>query len=159
MKLSTLQLLAASLLFAGMATGCSTPQQYIEGTPQVAHAAAERNFNVSINYVRPQRMSSRYISPGYGVRIKGDSIVSDLPFFGVSHRADFDSESPLRFAAPIDDYSVEPAKRGGTRVKASVRHKQEKLVYDFLLGANGEVTLNVLSVFRDDIGYSGDLTE
>ena len=41
-------------------------------------------------------MSSRYISPGYGVRIKGDSIVSDLPFFGVSHRADFDNESPLR---------------------------------------------------------------
>ena len=40
-----------------------------------------------------------------------------------------------------------------------MRHKQEKLVYDFLLGANGEVTLNVLSVFRDDIGYLGDLTE
>ncbi len=159
MKLSGLSLIAASLLFAGMAAGCSTPQQYIEGTSQVARVAAERNFNVSINYVRPLRMSSRYISPGYSVRIKGDSIMSDLPFFGVAHRADFDSEGPLCFTARMDDYSVKPAKRGGTRVKASVRHKQEKLVYDFLLGANGEVTLNVLSVFRDDIGYSGDLTE
>lgn len=160
MKLSAFFLCIPTLLPLVMTSGCSSPQTAAKHAAIVARAVEMRDFNIAVDYARPQRMSPRYLSPGYGVRILGDSIMSDLPFFGVSHRADFyQHESPFCFSARMDDYSVEPARRGGTRVKVSVRNRQERLVYQFLFGTDGMVSLDVVSAERDNMGYSGALKQ
>ena len=123
----------------------------------IANSTASRTFTVEVGYVVPRRMESRFLTSTYTVRISGDSIMSNLPYYGVAYKASFEREGPLDFDGHIDNYTTSYPKEGITRVKLFTRNKLERLEYIFDVMDDGDVSLDVYSADRDRINFTGEM--
>ena len=123
----------------------------------IADSTANRTFTVEVEYVVPRRMESRFLTSTYTVRISGDSIMSNLPYYGVAYKASFEREGPLDFDGHIDNYTISYPKEGITRVKLFTRNKLERLEYIFDVMDDGDVSLDVYSADRDRINFTGEM--
>ena len=123
----------------------------------IADSTANRTFTVEVEYVVPRRMESRFLTSTYTVRISGDSIMSNLPYYGVAYKASFEREGPLDFDGHIDNYTISYPKEGITRVKLFTRNKLERLEYIFDIMDDGDVSLDVFSADRDRINFTGEM--
>ena len=147
-------------------SGCATSQlskaEKAEQQARVAKAVDDsistRSFTVEVNYVNPQRMPSRMLSYGYGVKIKdGNVIESYLPFFGQVHRAEFGEQTGLNFTDKIEHFQASRVKKDRYAVELIVRRKMERLVYRFDIFDNGKVTFTVNSDNRDSMHFTGEM--
>lgn len=93
----------------------------------------------------------------YGVKVKGDSIDSYLPFFGRVYRAEFGIQTGLRFEDRIVQRQMKRAKKNYYEVDLIIKRHMENLFYSFDIYDNGKVTLLVRSDNRDTMYFSGDL--
>ena len=123
----------------------------------IANSTANRTFTVEVGYVVPRRMESRFLTSTYTVRLSGDSIMSNLPYYGVAYKASFEREGPLDFDGHIDNYTISYPKEGITRVKLFTRNKLERLEYIFDIMDDGDVSLDVYSADRDRINFTGEM--
>ena len=123
----------------------------------IAKSMANRTFTVEVGYVVPRRMESRFLTSTYTVRLSGDSIMSNLPYYGVAYKASFEREGPLDFDGHIDNYTISYPKEGITRVKLFTRNKLERLEYIFDVMDDGDVSLDVYSADRDRINFTGEM--
>ena len=123
----------------------------------IANSTASRTFTVEVGYVVPRRMESRFLTSTYTVRLSGDSIMSNLPYYGVAYKASFEREGPLDFDGHIDNYTISYPKEGITRVKLFTRNKLERLEYIFDVMDDGDVSLDVYSADRDRINFTGEM--
>ena len=123
----------------------------------IANSTANRTFTVEVGYVVPRRMESRFLTSTYTVRLSGDSIMSNLPYYGVAYKASFEREGPLDFDGHIDNYTISYPKEGITRVKLFTRNKLERLEYIFDVMDDGDVSLDVYSADRDRINFTGEM--
>lgn len=122
----------------------------------IADSIANRTFTVEVNYVSPQRMDARFLNSTYRVRILGDSIMSNLPYYGVAYRASFEREGPLDFDGNISRYSVAHPKKDVTQVKFFTRNKLEYIEYIFNFYIDGKCSINIISADRDKINFEGE---
>ncbi|MCR5131621.1 MAG: DUF4251 domain-containing protein [Prevotella sp.] len=123
----------------------------------VEDSLAHRTFTVDVNFVTPQRMPSRSLTYGYGVKVKGDTIDSYLPFFGRVYRADFGDQTGLNYVDRIVSYQGVKVKKDRYEVELIVRRRLETLIYRFDIFSNGRVSLMVRSDNRDTMSFSGEL--
>ncbi len=156
-----LGLLIVACCLAACAT-TQTKQQRAEAAQEAARRMSDsidnRTFTIEFTHVVPQRFTPRFLTTVYAVRVHGDTIVSYLPFFGRSHRADMYNRdrSPLDFVGTIKNYRVEQAKKDRIRIEIETRRDMEVLVYHLELYGNGNAALNVVSTDRDPIAFSGN---
>ena len=61
------------------------------------------------------------------------------------------------FDAPIEDYSVSDAKKGGYTIKFRAKNKNDIIEYTFNVSSNGSASLSVNSTKRQHISYHGKL--
>lgn len=122
----------------------------------IADSIAGRTFTIEVNYVRPQRMDSRFLNSTYTVRILGDSIMSNLPYYGVAYRASFEREGPLDFDGNISRYYVAHPKKDVTQVKFFTRNKLEYIEYIIDFYNDGKCSVSIISAERDKISFDGE---
>jgi hypothetical protein len=154
--------LAIAMALALVACGTSqTAQQrqasQREKAAQVSDSLSNRTFTVEFNYMHPQRFPSRALTSIYFVKVMGDSIYSYLPYMGVAYRAEYNGDNPLDFRGHIENYETEPAKNGGTYITFDTRNNIERLTYRFTIYDNGSADLDVQSVDRESINYTGEM--
>ena len=146
-------LIVVLMAFSSCATKRLTPEQKLAMQDSVARMVSDsitsRKFTVEVNYVNPQRMEARFLNSTYTVRIEGDSIMSNLPYYGVAYRATMEREGPLDFDGHIQTYLV--------RVKFFTRNKLEYIEYIFDFSPDGKCSLDVLSADRDKINFLGEM--
>ncbi len=143
-------------------TSKTTEQKYAQQRRQfiqLADSLNNRTFTLDFDYVMPRRGSARYITPGYSVRVDGDSINSYLPYFGVAYRADmsYDNRSPLDFETPLMGYVVEQTKKDCYRVTLRTQNRLDQMVYQIDIFANGKAMLDVFPSDREPISFSGEM--
>jgi hypothetical protein len=94
----------------------------------------------------------------YTVKITGDTLVCDLPYFGRVYQPTMNpSEQALTFTSYQFDYQSKIRKKGGwdVTIKTKDQSSSKKLV--FTIFENGSVSLTVLSNDRQSISYRGVL--
>lgn len=118
-----------------------------------------KTFTVEFDYVIPRRIGARHISYGYSVTIKGDTLRSRLPYFGVAYRTDLGTanSSPLDFEGRISEYNYTSSKQQGYRLVMATHNRQERIVYQLQLFANGRASLDVLPTDREAISFTGNI--
>jgi len=95
----------------------------------------------------------------YSVELKGDTIVSYLPFYGRAYVADYGStSSPFNFTSTIDSYK-EPDVKKGHQIELEVKQGSDNLTYRFLIFENGSTSLDINSTNRQTMSYSGRIEE
>ena len=96
----------------------------------------------------------------YEVRVSGDTVASDLPYFGRAFVAPMNpSEGGIHFTSTNFDYTVKGRKKGGWDI--AILPKDSKDVRQMLLtvSESGYGTLQVVSNNRQQISYNGYVKE
>jgi opacity protein-like surface antigen len=152
--------IAMALTFVACGTSQTAQQRQAsqrEKAAQVSDSLSNRTFTVEFNYMHPQRFQSRSLTSIYFVKVMGDSVYSYLPYIGVAYRADYNGDNPLDFHGHIESYETEPVKNDGTLITFDTRNKLEKLTYRLTVYSNGSAYLDVQSVDRESISYTGEM--
>lgn len=129
--------------------------QLVKQTKEVIEAKA---WQFDANQVLPAKGRSQSLTTSYSVTVKDDKVDSYLPYFGRAYNPSYGStSSPMIFEGPIENYTVEDAKKGGYTIKFSTRNENDRLDYTFNIASNGSATLSVNSTNRQHISYYGDI--
>ncbi len=143
----------------------SFAQQGTENKKQKEDAAIQHLIN-SKRYVFVAQtvlpMSGRTINltTDYDVRVSGDTVVSDLPYFGRAFVAPIDpSEGGIHFTSTNFNYNIKERKKGGWDI--AILPKDTKDVRQLFLSVteSGYGTLQVISNNRQQISYNGYIKE
>ncbi len=114
-----------------------------------------KSFVFSPTHALPLGSGSIHLNFSFDAEIKGDSIFSYLPFFGVAYRVEYGGrDSPFSFSLPIENYEMEKDK-SGYRINLDVRNKMDYISYVFQISELGYTTLSITSTNRQAISYYG----
>ena len=108
----------------------------------------------------PMRGSSRSITSDYQLSVTKDSLISYLPYIGRATTAPIlPGENGYDFTSTSFDYMVKDNKKSGWDI--TIKPKDKMNVQQFALHVfdNGSASLNISSMNRDPISYSGYITE
>lgn len=122
---------------------------------EIKNLLEEKTFVFKPTHALPLGGGSIYLSHSFDAEIKGDTLFSYLPFFGVAYRVEYGSrQSAFDFTQPIEEYEFD--KDGnGYQVNLEVKNKMDYLTYNFHISELGYATLNVTSTNRQAISFYG----
>ncbi|WP_319480668.1 DUF4251 domain-containing protein [uncultured Draconibacterium sp.] len=127
-------------------------------TKQTKELIEANAWQFNATQMLPSSGRTRSLTTPYNVVLKDGEVNSYLPFFGRAYSVDYGStDSPMIFEAPVTDYTVKDAKKGGYTVKFSAKNKNDNVEFIFSIGTTGSVSLRVNSTNRQFISYHGDL--
>jgi hypothetical protein len=116
-----------------------------------------KTFVFEANIANPMKGRTVNLTSDYDVKITNDSIFSYLPYFGVAYSASYGStDSPMIFNEPFEGCDFETTKNGYL-VKVSVKNNNDRLEYSFHISDTGSTSLNVSSLNRQAISYTGNI--
>ncbi|MEP7128792.1 MAG: DUF4251 domain-containing protein [Chitinophagales bacterium] len=118
-----------------------------------------KHYTCEIKTVTPSGGRLKHLSPGYTLTVSGDSLISNLPYFGKAHSSIGVSGSGYVFTSTSFDYSVEPRKKGGWEIRIKTKDQQENAEFFLSILESGSISVNVNSMSRGSISYSGYINE
>ncbi|MGK2863491.1 MAG: DUF4251 domain-containing protein [Chitinophagaceae bacterium] len=119
-----------------------------------------KKYVFSAESVNPQRGSVQYLTSGYDLVIKGDTVVASLPFFGRAYSAPISTdEAGIKFISTEFEYAV--VKRKKNRWEIRIKPKDTPEVQELFLTIfnNNKASLRINSVRRESISYNGFIKE
>ncbi len=143
--------------------GCSTltsaerAEREAKTAQAVEKALAERHYKVEISMMNPRRGRAVNVSPDFSLEVKGDTLVSYLPYFGRAYNVPYGGGKGLNFTAPISDYHSAKGRKGATLI--TIKAVNEEDVYSFRLEifTNGSTSIDLTAREREPINYSGQM--
>lgn len=147
-----------TLLLMACATTAERAARQAETASVVNAAVADRHYKITITQAYPQRGGSVNVSRDFFLEVKGDTLVSYLPFFGRAYRSLYGgTEKGLNFTETIRKYEQAKSKAGVTRIRMQARNEEDSYVYTVEIADNGKASIRVQAMERDDMRYDGDL--
>ena len=124
---------------------------------RVSEVLEKRPLRIDVDYIMPKRGSSRHLSYGYSLEVRGDSVISYLPYFGRAYHVPYGGGKGLNFKALLSNYQVTRSKKDMTRVELRVQNDED--TYDYMIDVfdNGRVLLDVSPQNRESVSFSGML--
>lgn len=148
-----------SLFFATLITHATFAQDSTK-TTTLKDWVNEKNFVFTPQTALPMRGRSIHLTSYFDCRISGDSLISNLPYYGRAYSASIDpSQNGLSFVTTNFSYSVKPRKKGGWEVTIKPQDANDVREMDFTIFDNGSASLNVSSNNRESISFNGFVSE
>jgi hypothetical protein len=124
---------------------------------EVKNLLEEKTFVFKPTHAIPMGGGNIYLNHSYDAQLKGDTLTSYLPFFGVAYHAEYGArQSALSFTQPVENLDLKTTKKG-YQVSVDVRNKMDHLTYTFFVSDQGFATLNVNSTNRQSISFYGSI--
>ena len=147
------------IVMAAALAGCATTAERMEReartAAQVSEALASRHYTINVLMMYPQRGRAVNLTTNYSVEVKGDSLISYLPYFGRAYNVPYGGGKGLNFIAPITGYQTETDRKGITRVVLTSENEEDRYRYILEVSSSGDSYIQVQSRQRDFIRYSG----
>lgn len=147
------------IVLAAALVGCATTAERMEReartAAQVSEALASRHYTINVLMMYPQRGRAVNLTTNYSVEVKGDSLISYLPYFGRAYNVPYGGGKGLNFIAPITGYQTETDRKGMTRVVLTTENEEDRYQYVLEISSSGDSYIQVQSRQRDFIRYSG----
>lgn len=122
----------------------------------VAALVKSRSFIFYANSVDPLRGTTRFLTGNYDMKVKGDSLISYLPYFGRSQNAPLTpDETGLIFTSTDFDYNFTPRKKNSWTVTFNVKDQKNLSKYILTIYNDGSADMMATSNFRDQISFRG----
>lgn len=152
-------LFAISLIMAACSSLSSTEraERAAKVAQSVEKALAGRRYTVSINTMFPRNGRVVNVSPDYSVKVKGDTLVSYLPYFGRAYNVPYGGGKGYNFTAPITDYQATKNRKGNTRITFRTNNEEDILTFMLDVFPDGSTTIDVTARERESISYSGQM--
>jgi len=147
--------LSAAMLMASCHT--LTPEEKAKQTAQVQQAIAERNMRFELRAAYPRRGGMITSVSDFFLEVRGDSVISYLPFYGRAYYIPLGGGKGLNFDAKIIDFIEQRVKKDMTRVVFDTHSGEDLYRFTLDIFDNGEATIYVLPQERDRIHYDAFL--
>jgi hypothetical protein len=164
MKLNTI-LHRFVLLFASIVISLANANAQDKNDKKEEEKASVREIIESKNFTFIARsatpMSGRFINLNtlYDVRVFGDTVLSDLPYYGRAFTAPVNpAESALRFTSTRFDYKIKERKKNGWEITISPKDGKDVRQMYMTVYENGTAFLQILSNNRQPISFNGYVT-
>ena len=116
------------------------------------------HIEVAIRYMEPLRWSARSVAYGYSLTIENDSVRVYLPYMGVVHQPDMESDG-LDFEKPLQSMRRIAGKKGRTQFIFSCQKGIVEYWFKLTLYPNGKAYLRLSPSNADAIDYEGELAQ
>ena len=130
-----------------------------------AKASLEKKLNAKdfvfvAQSISPLRGGMRQLTSYYDVKISGDTLVSNLPYFGRAYSAPINpSDGGLSFTSVSFDYMLKARKKGGWEIAVKTKDLSDNQSLSFTVFDNKSASLQVTGNNRDPISFNGYLKE
>ncbi len=148
--------MAITLLTMGCATSQQRAEQNTATQKAVTEALTNRHLRINVHSMNPFRYASRTVSYGFFLELKGDTLVSCLPYMGQVYQNAAVNTEGLNFEAPIISYQESRPKKNMTRIELEVRTKEDNYHYILEIYDTGTAYIRVRCQNRDNINFDGD---
>ena len=119
----------------------------------------EKRFTIDVNRALPMGGRTVNLTSSYSLEMRGDSVVSYLPYFGRAYSAPYGGgNGGVRFEKSITDYQCSYNKKGTAQIKFVARTDDDTYRFDVQVYPNGSAFINVTPVNKQSITYHGELT-
>lgn len=96
------------------------------------------------------------LTSDYDLKIRPDSVISYLPYYGRSYSAPLDpSQSGIQFTSTDFEYTQKPRKKGGWDILIKPKDVRDPRQLSLTVSESGNATLQVVSNDRQAISFSG----
>jgi hypothetical protein len=127
-----------------------------ELSPDVASMIQSHNFEFVAESANPMRGRSIFLSPGYTLNVKTDSLISFLPYYGRAYQATLDPASAgIKFTSTDFEYREKPRKKRGWDIQLKPKDVQNSPQLYLSISANGQASLRVTLIDRQSISFQG----
>jgi len=131
-----------------------------EKDSQVKELITSKRFVFNAESVLPSGGRLRILNSGEQVDLNGDTLRTDLPFFGRAYTAPINSsEGGFHFTSTDFDYNVKERKRGGWDVSIKPRDNSDVRQLYLNVSPGGDASLQVTSNNREFISFNGHIRE
>jgi hypothetical protein len=118
-----------------------------------------KRFVFKVQTVMPLSGTVRQSLNEYDMQLYGDSLISQLPYFGRAFNAPMPGErGGFYFTSTDFDYSVKARKKGGWEIVLKPKDVRDVREYFLSVSEKGYANLRVTSNNRQPISYSGIIT-
>lgn len=123
----------------------------------VEKALSERHYKVEISTMNPRRGKTINVSPDFSLEVKGDTLVSYLPYFGRAYNVPYGGGKGLNFTAPIADYQEAEGRNGVHLVAIKVSNEEDTYLFRLEIFGNGNASIDLTAHERESISYTGNM--
>lgn len=150
--------LGIALLCVGQSLFAQSKQEKKEQKEMAVKEIVESGrFTINVNRAVPLSGRSVNLTSPYSLELRGDSIISHLPYFGRAYSAPYGGGNGMSFEEQAFAFEQTPKKKGGTELKFKVRTKEDVYTFRVEIFPNGSSTINVTPVNKQGITYYGEL--
>ena len=122
---------------------------------EINNLLENRTFIFVPTHAMPLGGGNIYLNHSFDAEVKGDTLISYLPFYGVAYRVEYGARnSAFDFTQPIQEFNLEKD-NNGYRINFDVKNKMDYLTYNFQISELGFATLNITSTNRQAISFYG----
>ena len=108
----------------------------------------------------PMRGSTRQITGGFSLDVKGDTLRVYLPYIGRAYSAPYgSSDGGYDFTSTDYEYNIKEGKKKSYNVTMKVKDKSVSSTFYFTIYDNGSASLRANSSDKQDISYNGNIKE
>jgi hypothetical protein len=136
-----------------------------DGMPEKAREIIDDlKFHFNCQYEEKDSIGKRYrrqdaIGTPYCVTVDGDTLKSDLPFFGRAYSIPYGGGKGLRFKAPITNYTVDSSHRNRHIIYIHAVDTEDSYNYIITLFNGGNAAVSVTPRQRSHIEFTGRFHE
>jgi hypothetical protein len=126
-------------------------------TQKVKEGIDSRRFAIDVRSMHPYRGHSRQLSSPYSLELRGDSVISYLPYFGEARNIPYGGGKGLNFIGHLYGYEIHQVKSGLWQVMMGVENDEAKYLYVVEVFDNGSSSIHVSTQERDPISFYGEM--
>lgn len=147
----------ASILLAFIAVSCTAPSEVqTTGTSDIKALIEGKRYVFQAQMAQPTRSTSRQLTGEYELRVAGDSLIAQLPYFGRAYQAPMDMRGGgIDFTTTDYSYSIGPKRKGRWNITFDPKGKSDVRSMMLSVSEDGYASLQVLSNNRDPITFTG----
>lgn len=165
MKQTKSMMMTGLMMMSALIVGCSTltsaerEAEKAKRTAYVTKCLDSKHFVIDVDMMIPRRGSSRTLPNDWSLEVKGDTLVSYLPYIGVAHEPLFGDDKGLNFTAPIKTYEDKGFSKGKRTIRLQVNNGGEVIDYCLDVSDEGYANIDVNPRKRDGISFSGQMAD
>jgi len=158
-------ILTGLVMMSAMIVACSTlttaerAAKKAERTAYVKKCLDSKHYEIGVDMMTPRRGPSRTLPNDWSLEVRGDTLVSYLPYFGVAYEPLFGEDKGLNFTAPIKTYEDKGFSKGKRSIHLQVNNNSETFDYYLEVSDEGYATIDVIPRKREGISFSGQMAD
>jgi hypothetical protein len=146
------------LVVAGL--GFAFVQKNVQDAEKIKNIIESKRYIFKAESVTPARGALRQLSGSYDLTVKGDTLISYLPYFGRAYSAPIDiDDAAIKFTSVNFVYNVKKSRKNIWQIEFIPKDARNIRQLILNISESGQGSLMVFSNDRERINFDGHITE